>query len=690
MKVAFVIISYYLICSLPVLAQKQQVDSLVFILKKYETKNQYKQDTNYLNTLNELAYKYYSISPDSTLELGLKSLEWCKKANFLKGEAEALRNIGIAYDINGNYPKALQYFQDALTIAQKINYEKGVGKIYNNIALIYYSQGQFADALDNHYKALKIREKTNDKQGIAISLNNIANVYNLTNGRQSEALELYHKSLLLREEMNDKQGISESLNNIAGIYNTQGNYEKVLEYNYKSLKISQELGDKRAIAKTLNNIAGVYVIQGKLNEAMENYVQSLEISKSLNDKKAIAFCLKGLASGYLTLEEYEKAEVFAEEGLRIAYQTGDKQRIMNGHKILSDIYKAMDKYDLALKNYEKYKIYGDSLTNLEVERQIIELDARHNYEIKETVLKAEQAKKSAELEKAVNQQRWLFFSALSALLFVGIIVFVIYRSRKKLEVANIAIKKLNEDLEKTVEERTHELKITVQNLLQQNEDLEEFSFIISHNLRAPLARIKGLMSIFDPSALEASNQEILNRLQTSTYELDTVFKNLNEIVSIRKNLNTSKAEIDLADLVAKEIVHFESEIKLTQAVINQEVNLPFIYSVGIYWESIIHQLISNAIKYKHPDRTPQILIKGEIMGTDLHFSIKDNGLGVDTSDLYKIFGLYQRMHTHVDGKGLGLYLVKTQVEAMNGTITVESEIEKYALFKVFIPQVLSQ
>lgn len=674
--------------SFPSLAQKQQIDSLLHILQRYEAQKGYVQDTNYLNTLNELAYKYYTINPDSTLLLGEQSLTWCKKINYHKGESEAIRNIGIAHDINGDYEKALQSFQEALKIAQKINYQKGIGKIYNNIAFIYYNKGQYVEALEYHFKALKIRETINDKQGIAISLNNIATIYNYSTGKESEALDYYLKSLKIRQEINDKQGIAESLNNIAGIYTAQGNYAKVLAYHLQSLKISEELGDKKAIATTLNNVASVYIILGNSNEALEYYEKSLEISQSIRDRKGVAYSLRGLASGYLALKQFDKAIKYAQEGLAIAYAIGDKQRIMYNHQILSEIYTSIQKYDLALENYKRYKLYADSLTNLEVETRIIQLDAQRDYEIKEAVLKAEQAKKNIEYEKAVNQQRWMFFSALGGLISAAIILFLIFRSRKKLKVANVKIQKLNEDLEKTVEERTQELKITVQNLLQQNEDLEEFSFIISHNLRAPLARIKGLTGLFDASELQDGNKEILNRLQASTQELDLVFKNLNEIVSIRKNLNTTKAQIDLADLINKEIVHFEAEIKATNALILQEVSLPLIHSVGIYWESIIHQLISNAIKYRHPARTPQVLIKAYLQGSDLHLSIKDNGLGVDISNLYKIFGLYQRMHTHVDGKGLGLYLVKTQIEAMNGTIEVESEVNEFALFKVHLPKVL--
>jgi signal transduction histidine kinase len=98
----------------------------------------------------------------------------------------------------------------------------------------------------------------------------------------------------------------------------------------------------------------------------------------------------------------------------------------------------------------------------------------------------------------------------------------------------------------------------------------------------------------------------------------------------------------------------------------------------------LYNLISNAIKYRDPDRSPVIDIKTEKLADEIRLTVSDNGLGIDTSvHRDKLFTLYSRFHTHLEGKGLGLYLVKTQITAMGGRIEIESEVNKGSTFRVY-------
>jgi light-regulated signal transduction histidine kinase (bacteriophytochrome) len=251
---------------------------------------------------------------------------------------------------------------------------------------------------------------------------------------------------------------------------------------------------------------------------------------------------------------------------------------------------------------------------------------------------------------------------------------------------NREIKLRNDYLEKIVDERTYELKSTVQDLLKHNQDLEQFSYIISHNLRSPVARIQGLINIFNQENMNDDfNKQILSHLHQSSYDLDMVIRDLTEIVSIRKSLNTSKEPVNIEELISNELIGFGGEIKQADAIIEKDLAIKSIYSIKAYIQSIFHNLISNAIKYRHNSRQLHILIKTSRENNNLCLIVQDNGLGVDTTDLYKIFGLYQRMHTHVEGKGSGLYFVKTQIEAMNGKIELESSINQGSIFKVYLP-----
>ena len=260
------------------------------------------------------------------------------------------------------------------------------------------------------------------------------------------------------------------------------------------------------------------------------------------------------------------------------------------------------------------------------------------------------------------------------------------QKNEELNLQSEEVRSINDQLEKIVDERTKELKVTVENLLKQNEDLEQFSYIVSHNLRAPVARIQGLVNIFNKEDMNHElNKQILEHLSQSSYGLDMIIKDLTEVLTIRKNINTNREEIDIEAVIDSEITHLEEQIRNSEGIIIKELNIKSLLSVKIYLQSIVHNLLSNAVKYKYPDRKPVILIKTEQLGSSFVLIVEDNGLGVDTTDPYKIFGLYQRMHTHVEGKGLGLYLVKTQVETLNGSIEVESKLGQGSVFKVYLP-----
>ena len=173
MKISFFTFFFAFVCSISLsFAQQKEIDSLKKALKNYA-----QSDSNYINTLNELAFKYYAINPDSTLFFAEKSVFLSNENHYSKGKVEALKNKGIAFWAKGDYTQALNHYQQALPIAEKTNYFQGLGRLYNNIALIYRNQGRYPEALENYFKALKIREKIADKKGIAASLNNIGLIY---------------------------------------------------------------------------------------------------------------------------------------------------------------------------------------------------------------------------------------------------------------------------------------------------------------------------------------------------------------------------------------------------------------------------------------------------------------------------------------------------------------------------------
>jgi len=221
-------------------------------------------------------------------------------------------------------------------------------------------------------------------------------------------------------------------------------------------------------------------------------------------------------------------------------------------------------------------------------------------------------------------------------------------------------------------------------LIKRNNDLEQFTYIVSHNLRAPIARVIGLADIlaeFDLSD-EEKNETILG-ISQSAHRLDDIIKDLNTILHIRGNLNENKEIVVFSTLVAEieqNIRHFNKDEFILETDFSA---IDSHYTIKNYFVSIFSNLISNSIKYRQPDKEPVIKIRSEIADNMLILTFSDNGIGFDMDKKgNEIFGLYKRFHFHVEGKGLGLFMVKSQVETLGGKIGVASGVNKGAEFRI--------
>jgi signal transduction histidine kinase len=255
--------------------------------------------------------------------------------------------------------------------------------------------------------------------------------------------------------------------------------------------------------------------------------------------------------------------------------------------------------------------------------------------------------------------------------------------REIIEQQNNKIIKRNETLEAEVEERTHDL-------VEYNQQLEQFAFISAHNLRAPVARILGLgqiLKISDENPEEA--RLIVDKIVFTTQELDRVVKDLNTVLEMRKNSTSEIVPINLEEELRLIKINLEKEIQDTQAIFVEDFSKGATLStVKPYFDSILLNLTSNAIKYRHPNRRPVINIRSEVKDNYFHLTVQDNGLGMDMALCKdKIFTLYRRFHLHVEGKGMGLYLVKTQMTAMGGKIDVESKLDEGTIFHLIFKHI---
>ncbi len=231
------------------------------------------------------------------------------------------------------------------------------------------------------------------------------------------------------------------------------------------------------------------------------------------------------------------------------------------------------------------------------------------------------------------------------------------------------------------EERTK----MIADLVQRNKDLEQFSYIVSHNLRAPVANILGLVNIMQTIGLDKNEENLAaDYLTTAAKNLDSVITDINHILELKHKVSKNRELVRFPDLLEEIKVSIENMIK-DQAVeiISDFSCVEEMLTIKSYLYSIFFNLISNSIKYRRPGVQPVIDITSSSDQNKLLLVFKDNGLGIDLKkESSVVFGLYKRFHNHVEGKGIGLYMVKTQVETLGGKITIASEVNTGTEFRI--------
>ncbi len=221
----------------------------------------------------------------------------------------------------------------------------------------------------------------------------------------------------------------------------------------------------------------------------------------------------------------------------------------------------------------------------------------------------------------------------------------------------------------------------------QNQRLSDFCSIISHNLRGPLSNISMIADYLKTTELNDMQLEMIGKLNGVLDHLNEIFNELVESISVRYDTEIISEEIHLEKVLKLIIKSFENQIKAYNASISIDFsNVTHIFYPRKYMESIFTNLLSNALKYKSPDRAPQIKISSQKRKGDIVLSVSDNGLGIDT-ELHKnnLFKIRKVFHEHPEARGFGLFMTKTQVEAMGGTIWVESKPDEGSTFYVSFP-----
>jgi tetratricopeptide (TPR) repeat protein len=343
-----------------------------------------------VEVLNQLSLLVRDISAEKSLRYGSQALELARKRGDKRGEAAALRNTGVAYQLSGDIARALDYLKEAAALFKTLNDKENASESVKDIGAIYWEKGDYDSALKYFYEALALAKESGYKKGIGDCVANIGIVY-LRLGDLDRALKHLSEGLEIDKQLKDKRGMSISFNNIALVYHKKKNRERALEYYLKSAKIAEELGST-AVASL------AYMHMGILYEHLENpkksvnyFYKAYQLAEKTGQKRLVATTANNLAAYYVEREEYDEALAYAQKGRPYAEEVEDKHLLKDVYINFSYIYSGKKEYKKALEYCRLAFEINDKIYTEESSKQIAEMQTRY-----ETL---EKEKKIAILEK---------------------------------------------------------------------------------------------------------------------------------------------------------------------------------------------------------------------------------------------------------------------------------------------------
>jgi PAS domain S-box-containing protein len=229
-------------------------------------------------------------------------------------------------------------------------------------------------------------------------------------------------------------------------------------------------------------------------------------------------------------------------------------------------------------------------------------------------------------------------------------------------------------------------------LTRVNVDLDSFIYTASHDLKGPITNIEGLLAaLADELPIEARQRppvtDILNMLTKSVERFQRTIEQLSDVAKLHREHGLPAAPVPLAPVVHDVCLDLAPLVRSTGA----QLDLELADDVAVNFleknlRSLVYNLLNNAIKYRAPDRLPHVRVRARPEGKLVRLTVQDNGLGISPAGQRKLFGLFERLHSHVEGSGIGLFMVKKMVENAGGRIFVESEQDVGSTFTVLLPQ----
>ncbi len=584
----------------------------LFLLISFHFFAQVKEDSS-IDDLNVKALKIYPSNSKEALRL-LKNAEKTAESKNLKlSLAYTLNNLGIVTRVIGDYPKAIDYSNKALSLTMD---ELIVASSYNNIGACQRNMGLYEKALKSYIEALKIYDKRKDVLNQAIIYNNLGLIYKSLEIAE-KAKEYHQKAINSYQKLNHKKGLSEAYNNLAIVFVEEDNLKTALAYFKKSLDFEVQLNDKRGIAESYNNVGGVYYYLEQTDSAFIYFNKALKTEYSIQNFAGLASSYNNIGDVHLYNQDYNAAKMSFDSAYFFANKSKSAFDIENTLNYYALLYEAKNDYKKASEFYKKKGIFHDSIQKLSNVKQLQELETKYQTAKKDIEIEKNRAE-LAEKELKLKKKNTMILGSLGFAFVLGLLGYLLYNQQK--------IK--NNQLLKEAELKEALVKIETQNKLQ--EQRLQISRDLHDNIGSQLTFI--ISSIDNLKYFDIAKEKLVSKFDNiSGFTKNTITELRDTIWAMNKNaISVEDLQIRITNFIdnaqlATHGILFDFTIADS---INSSHEFPSIEGMNIY--RIIQEAVNNAIKYANATEI-KIVLKQE--NNKMIFLIKDNGIGFSEAEI---------------------------------------------------------
>lgn len=691
-KTSILLLVLYYGCGVGV-CQTKRIDSLNRLLDDDRVEK--------VTVLLELSRSFNIIGDyDQALRLAESAVTYAESSHDSLSMTSAFRLKGVALRKLERLDESITALELAYNMASNNSFNTELKYISNSLGLIYTSRAQYDKALEYNFQSLLLREKENDPMEVSITLNNIGLVYSHLRN-YTRALEFYYRALEIRKQMGDDYDLDRLLINIgiAEIYS--GRYKIAITRVNEALRVCEDECNDFILIEAWNALGIAYYRLDAIEEAKKYLQLSLAKAEELDYSRFIIENNLLLGAIAVQQELYAVAESRLKMATSMATTGGYNQLLLEIYEQFFILYDSTN--DLAAQNrfQKKYIQLSDSLISADLVNNIAKIQV--GFEERENLKTIREKDQILSLkEEIIARQRAQYGFILTIAVLAILLVIVLVRSNREqrkineelaiaktsIEEKNSQLQLINTVLDQRVQDRTAELEQANIKLYKAIGELDNFIYKTSHDIRGPLASLKGLTNVAMMDVRDMTAKKYLNMLDASADKLNSILTRLT-VVNHINHVTPNPCKVDFEILINAILAEERRKVLPPNLSISYEINPDAVLHTDISVLKIaLEHIIHNAIKFYSTSERITPFVKIEVDNVDngnVEIRVIDNGIGIQESDREKLFQMFMRASERSETGGIGLYLAKLASEKLGGTLTFTETAERYTQFAMELP-----